>query len=237
MFWYSCYGYSPAMGLTSTLLAFNGEVRDRHLSTYFLGRGVRAYSPMLMRFFSPDPYAPFAGAGISTYGYCAGDPVNRVDPSGYVWRYVLELLATLKKYPTLPSGERVLKNHNKRKLAKELGILRSRRGEDPRRRVHNAADLISEDWRPRKFVLGANNELVIALAGKKGSSDYISHPLLAELLDDKRVVSAGTFIVGAESKIYIHNVSGHYKPQYSDLNPMVRKIREMGLKPMPVKVH
>ena len=235
--WYSCYGYSPAGGFTSAHVAFNGEMQDRHLSSYFLGSGVRVYSPILMRFFSPDPYAPFAGAGISTYGYCAGDPVNRVDPSGYMWRYFRELLASFGESPPLPDGARVLRNHKKRKLAKESDILESRRAKDPRRRVRDVADLINENSRPRKFVLGADNELVIALSGRKGEPDYVSHPLLAKLLNDKRVVSAGTLIVGVERKIHIYNVSGHYRPKYSDLNPMVEKIREMGLKPMPVKVH
>ena len=234
---YSCYGYFQAKGLTATLVAYNGELRDRYMNVYFLGSGARVYSPILMRFLSPDPYAPFAEAGISTYGYCADDPINRVDPSGYIWRDIRRFFTAFREVPTLPSGVRVLKNHNKRKLAKELKILKARKGEDPRKLVHDAPDLVSHDWKPRKFVLGAGNELVIALAGRKGESDYVSHPLLAELLEDKRVVSAGTFSVGAEEKVYIHNVSGHYRPKFSDLDPMVRKIREMGLRPLPVKVH
>lgn len=63
-------------------LGFNGEVIDSASGTYWLGNGRRAYSPGLMRFFSPDSLSPFEIGGLNTYGYCGGDPVNLVDPSG-----------------------------------------------------------------------------------------------------------------------------------------------------------
>lgn len=52
-----CNAYSPYGHLlhvtAHNLLAYNGEYRDLH-GFYFLGNGNRAYSPILMRFISPD---------------------------------------------------------------------------------------------------------------------------------------------------------------------------------------
>ncbi|ELC6383294.1 RHS repeat-associated core domain-containing protein [Enterobacter hormaechei] len=63
---------------------FNGESVDSVSGNYLLGNGYRAYSPVLMRFTSPDSLSPFGGGGINPYAYCAGDPVNITDPSGHV---------------------------------------------------------------------------------------------------------------------------------------------------------
>ncbi|WP_147458691.1 RHS repeat-associated core domain-containing protein, partial [Pseudomonas savastanoi] len=37
----------------------------------------------LMRFNSPDSLSPFGKGGMNAYAYCAGDPVNRSDPTGH----------------------------------------------------------------------------------------------------------------------------------------------------------
>ncbi|WDM59523.1 RHS repeat-associated core domain-containing protein [Pseudomonas sp. NEEL19] len=79
---YSPYGYAPSKSF-NTVLGFNGEHRSDRSGLYILGRGVRSFSPSLMRFLSPDPYSPFSIGGLNFYAYCAGDPVNRIDPSGY----------------------------------------------------------------------------------------------------------------------------------------------------------
>lgn len=70
-------------GLTG-LPGFNGERPDPLTGHYHLGKGHRAYNPHLMRFNSPDQLSPFGAGGLNTYAYCAGDPVNRSDPSGRV---------------------------------------------------------------------------------------------------------------------------------------------------------
>lgn len=62
--------------------AFADAHRDQMSGCYMLGNGYRAYSPSLMRFFNPDRLSPFRSGGRNAYAYCAGDPVNRVDPSG-----------------------------------------------------------------------------------------------------------------------------------------------------------
>jgi RHS repeat-associated protein len=51
---------------------------------YILG-DYRAYSPILMRFHSPDAASPFGHGGLNAYVYCSGNPVNRSDPSGEGW--------------------------------------------------------------------------------------------------------------------------------------------------------
>lgn len=68
-------------GLTG-LPGFNGERPDPLTGHYHLGKGHRAYNPHLMRFNSPDQLSPFGAGGLNAYAYCAGDPVNRSDPSG-----------------------------------------------------------------------------------------------------------------------------------------------------------
>lgn len=79
---YPPYGHqSPESGLSS-LLGFNGERRDPVTGHYLLGNGYRAFNPVLMRFNSPDSLSPFGKGGVNAYAYCAGDPVNRVDPTG-----------------------------------------------------------------------------------------------------------------------------------------------------------
>lgn len=66
--------------LQGARLGFAGEVNEAEASLYVLG--VRVYSPCLRRFLSADAVSPLAEGGIHRYAYCAGDPVNRVDPQG-----------------------------------------------------------------------------------------------------------------------------------------------------------
>ncbi|WP_434628629.1 RHS repeat-associated core domain-containing protein [Chromobacterium sp. CV08] len=66
------------------VLGFNGERLDPVSGATHLGNGYRAYRPALMRFPCPDSLSPFGAGGINSYAYCAGDPVNRTDPSGHL---------------------------------------------------------------------------------------------------------------------------------------------------------
>jgi RHS repeat-associated protein len=71
-------------------LGFNGERLDPLSGMTHLGNGYRAYNPVLMRFHCPDSLSPFGAGGINPYAYCAGDPVNRSDPSGHLsWQAIL----------------------------------------------------------------------------------------------------------------------------------------------------
>jgi RHS repeat-associated protein len=66
-----------------SLSGFNGQRPDPVSRHYHLGNGYRAYSPVLRRVIAPDSMSPFGVGGINSYAYCAGDPVNRADPSGH----------------------------------------------------------------------------------------------------------------------------------------------------------
>ncbi|MBI6897281.1 RHS repeat-associated core domain-containing protein [Pseudomonas putida] len=83
-FSYSCFDYLPADHGLSVLLAFNAQPLELSTGCYLLGNGRRVYSPMLMRFQSPDALSPFEAGGLNAYGYCEGDPVNWQDESGQV---------------------------------------------------------------------------------------------------------------------------------------------------------
>jgi len=79
---YSVYGSLAQRTDGVSLLAFNGEYLHGESGLYLLGNGKRAFSPLLMRFLSPDSLSPFRAGGINAYAYCMGDPINRIDPSG-----------------------------------------------------------------------------------------------------------------------------------------------------------
>ncbi|WP_459207442.1 RHS repeat-associated core domain-containing protein [Pseudomonas sp. MLB6B] len=81
---YDPYGLYPVAQDTSQApLAFNGQRLDLIAEGYLLGNGYRLFSPALRRFCSPDSLSPFGRGGLNNYVYCAGDPLNRTDPSGH----------------------------------------------------------------------------------------------------------------------------------------------------------
>lgn len=77
----------------AAVLGFNGQWREPVTWGYLLGNGHRLYRPGLMRFNSPDGLSPFGKGGVNAYGYCAGDPVNRLDPTGQTWSGFLKLFS------------------------------------------------------------------------------------------------------------------------------------------------
>ena len=78
---YTAYGYLPVSS-AEAMLGFNGQLLDRMILGYWLGNGHRSYAPSLMRFISSDQLSPFGEGGLNSYAYCAGDPINWVDPTG-----------------------------------------------------------------------------------------------------------------------------------------------------------
>ncbi|MFJ4055442.1 RHS repeat-associated core domain-containing protein [Pseudomonas sp. NPDC089743] len=92
---YTPYGH--ASPIPDSLSGFNGECVLKPLEQYFLGAGHRLYSPALMRFFSADIKSPFDEGGFNAYAYCAGDPVNRIDPTGQSWRDIFNRLLGRKQ--------------------------------------------------------------------------------------------------------------------------------------------
>lgn len=82
------YAYTPygdrRPAEAASVLGHDGERTDPATGWYHLGNGYRAYSPVLMRFTTPDSLSPFGAGGINPYAYCLGDPINRADPSGHL---------------------------------------------------------------------------------------------------------------------------------------------------------
>ena len=95
---FSPYGHRPVESGLLSLLGFNGERPDPVTGCYLLGNGYRAFNPVLMRFNSPDSRSPFGKGGLNAYAYCAGDPINRADPTGHT--YIKSLLITMSHNTT-----------------------------------------------------------------------------------------------------------------------------------------
>lgn len=94
---YSPYGYRIDEAEIS--VGFCGEFVDSLTGHYLLGNGYRSFNPILMRFNSPDSLSPFAEGGINAYMYCAGDPVDRVDPDGHAWAFISDIRSFFSTQP------------------------------------------------------------------------------------------------------------------------------------------
>lgn len=81
-FAYTPYGHRTVQGESNNPLAFNGEILDTPTDCYLLG-SYRLASPGSYRFYSDDDQSPFGRGGLNSKAYCAGDPVNNVDPTGH----------------------------------------------------------------------------------------------------------------------------------------------------------
>lgn len=85
------YGHDPTLQPKGAMLGFNGEAFEPATTCYQLGNGYRAYSPSLMRFHSPDSWSPFRAGGLNSYTYCVADPINRSDPSGHMFQWLMRI--------------------------------------------------------------------------------------------------------------------------------------------------
>lgn len=80
---YSPHGAEPENTANSPI-GYAGQ-RTEPLTGWQILGDYRPYDPVLMCFLSPDSESPFGRGGINPYVYCAGDPINRVDPDGHSW--------------------------------------------------------------------------------------------------------------------------------------------------------
>jgi RHS repeat-associated protein len=80
---YSPHGSSQS-AQAQVPFGFTGNRCEQPFGWYIVA-GYRPYDPLLMMFLSPDSESPFGVGGINPYVYCAGDPVNRIDPDGHNW--------------------------------------------------------------------------------------------------------------------------------------------------------
>lgn len=80
---YSAYGIEPH-DEAHMPFGYAGQ-RSEPLTGWQILGDYRPYDPVLMCFLSPDSESPFGSGGINPYGYCSGDPVNRIDPDGHNW--------------------------------------------------------------------------------------------------------------------------------------------------------
>lgn len=115
---YSAYGYSTGVSSAQILLGFNAEPIDTSTGYYSLGNGYRLYSPVTMRFVAPDSWSPFGKGGVNTYGYCAGDPINNLDPDGHVVATPLRRHAVIltSDAPTPQTAQHLNQSLNRQRL-------------------------------------------------------------------------------------------------------------------------
>ncbi|RMO86325.1 hypothetical protein ALQ32_03477 [Pseudomonas syringae pv. tagetis] len=107
---YTPYGHRHPSAGPMNLPGFTGQRVDPVTGHYLLGNGYRAFNPVLMRFNSPDSLSPFGEGGLNAYGYCAGDPVNRVDPSGHMRRFFRRSSDTQPDAPQILYARRRVQN-------------------------------------------------------------------------------------------------------------------------------
>lgn len=115
---YTPYGRRPPQSEANNPLAFNGEPLDSATGGYLLGNGYRLFNPTLKRFCNADNLSPFDKGGLNAYGYCSGDPVNRVDPSGHFAFHTLLFAASMVTFATATALEiaaNVVKSNTARK--------------------------------------------------------------------------------------------------------------------------
>ena len=106
-FTYAPYGHRSEELPGSTRLGCNGQLKEEQTGCYLLGNGYRAFSPLLMRFHSPDSWSPFGDGGLNSYSYTMGDPVNHIDSTGHVrWGALLALLMPTGGVSKPTSGSR-----------------------------------------------------------------------------------------------------------------------------------
>jgi RHS repeat-associated protein len=253
---YSPYGHRPSDRGMLSLLEFNGERRDPITGYYLLGNGHRAFNPVLMRFNTADKLSPFGLGGLNCYAYCSGNPIGRQDRNGRNWRSVLNVpkktlkrlvrgaqLPDSKANPTVktPSSTEptLYKNTRPERFSSELEAFEEAIKTDPFEliSVTSAQDLKHLGGSlPRRFVLTANNQLLIDPSidlERRG----INHAILASYGGSgSGVLSAGT-ISASTKQAKIWNDSGHYRPLASALEPVAKFLNNLGVEVTSIRMY
>jgi RHS repeat-associated protein len=123
---YSTYGHRSIGHVLLSLLGFTGQLPEPVTGHYLFGNGYRAFSPVLMRFNSPDEWSPFGAGGLNAYAYCGGDPVNKQDPTGHM--YVVKRITgvpvpNVDSLLSLAQKNKSINVGAQNKIRKELGLV------------------------------------------------------------------------------------------------------------------
>ncbi|MFJ4067894.1 RHS repeat-associated core domain-containing protein [Pseudomonas sp. NPDC089996] len=183
---YSAYGAHEFSAESAGIIGFSGYYFDALSTHYLLGNGYRSYSPRMMRFLSPDSLSPFGRGGLNAYGYCGGDPINRIDPDGQCWESVLTVKVKkfiVKKKSHSVQGfmkSRVGEEREYAEIADFTANFKKRFDATPTERLN----LGSMDGVPRMEEVEA---MLLYRSMKKAKSDYMA------LANDYDFISRGVF--------------------------------------------
>lgn len=119
---------------------YTGQRRSTISSSYLLGNGYRGYNPVIKRFAGQDTWSPFGLGGVNGFAYCAGDPVNRTDPSGHLfWQLFVMEFGSMMEFAGEEAAEVEVINEaviNEAEVAPELHA-----AEQPENPAHRAPTL------------------------------------------------------------------------------------------------
>ena len=106
---YTPFGHHPLENGITRLLGFNGEHPEAVTGHYLLGKGYRAYNPVLMRFNSPDSWSPFGKGGINAYAAFDNNAPNTIDQDGHFPIKIPNLVKTFQNIFMGRVSSRVMK--------------------------------------------------------------------------------------------------------------------------------
>ena len=232
---YSPYGWGGSRP-ESSMLKFNGEMRDNLSDGYHLGKGKRLYLPTIMRFTSPDDFSPFLRGGINCYAYCLGDPVNYMDTTGRV--PTLQTLAkrVLKDHPDLipgdyftakqkssfrveptPSVEGGYKEYRDEliKYKSADGALKSSPHLKAYAKFYSRVDAISGPWKGgSEAILSKHKGIATRFEEFQRTAQNASGDYLAHIQDDNNLVRV--------KSILEHGFNNNLKLESGDYNKLIR---------------